>query len=260
MQPLIMPFLWLHTYVFTYPELFLNMKITTTINCVSKGALRRTGQLSAALRQSWTAGLVSGASLLGFALWASGAPTLTVDVGGTGAAMIRPPPPLIDRSSLHSTAAQMPAPPAPALSNPVAGQTLDDLSAARERPLFSPDRRPPLAATPPAGPPPPRTAAAPAPSAPDIRLFGIVTGREVRHAVIGASGDRILRLKVGDAVGGWSVSAIERRQVTLTLGAQSVTLSLFSGTGAAPVAERVSAAENAAPPQQAPLRARARRR
>ena len=66
----------------------------------------------------------------------------------------------------------------PALANPVAALLLEQLSATRERPLFSPARR--LPAPPEPEPPPPPVAAAPEPRAPVpvLALFGIVADQD----------------------------------------------------------------------------------
>jgi hypothetical protein len=69
-------------------------------------------------------------------------------------------------------------------ASPLAGQKLERLSATRERPLFSPTRRPPP--PPPTtvqGPPPPP----PPPPPPDVALLGVVMDGEQARAVIRAS-------------------------------------------------------------------------
>jgi hypothetical protein len=113
--------------------------------------------------------------------------------------------------------------PAP-LDNPLAAHTLDRLSATRERPLFSPTRRPP--------PPPPVTRVEPPPPAPpppppNVVLIGVVMDSEETRAVVRAT-DKILRLQIGDDVGGWKVAQIDSRKLVLSLDDRFATFLLFS--------------------------------
>jgi general secretion pathway protein N len=117
--------------------------------------------------------------------------------------------------------------PAAALSNPVAAQSLDQLSTTLDRPLFSPSRRPP------APPPPPVVQAAepPAPPAPppNLVLFGVVMDGEGARAVVRSGADRkLLRAQIGDEIEGWKVSQIEGRKVVLSLDGRFATFTLFS--------------------------------
>jgi hypothetical protein len=116
------------------------------------------------------------------------------------------------------------------LSNPVAAQSLDQLSATLDHPLFSPSRRPP--APPPPPPPPAEPAAAPPPPPPpppDLVLFGVVMDGEGARAVVRAGADRkLLRAQIGDDIDGWKVSQIEGRKVVLSLDGRFATFTLFS--------------------------------
>jgi len=117
-----------------------------------------------------------------------------------------------------------------ALPSPLAAQPLDRLSATRERPLFSPTRRPP--------PPPPPDVAAPAPPPPpppppDVALFGIVMDGDEAHAVVRASpADKIMRVRVGDDIGGWKVTEISGRRLVLSLDDRIATFMMFAGNSA----------------------------
>jgi hypothetical protein len=145
---------------------------------------------------------------------------------------------------------------APALANPLAALSLDDLSATRERPLFSPTRR--LPAEPPPAAPPPPVVAAPAPPAPvpTLALFGIIADAEGARAMVrtGASKD-ILRLRVGDTVESWTVARIGRTELVLQLGERTETVTLFApnASQARPTAAAPGkpAAKVAAPPKMA---------
>ena len=110
------------------------------------------------------------------------------------------------------------------LANPVAAQSLDQLSATLDRPLFSPTRRRPA--------PSPVTQAV-APSAPQqqpptLTLFGVAMDSEQARALIRTDRDKkILRARIGDDIDGWKVSQIEGQKVVLSLGERFVTLTLF---------------------------------
>ncbi|HLK80629.1 MAG TPA: hypothetical protein VKT99_03915 [Xanthobacteraceae bacterium] len=154
----------------------------------------------------------------------------------------RASPSLLDRgmpepSTLTNKAGETPALPAQgqeravALPSPLAAQPLDRLSATRERPLFSPSRRPP--------PPPPTVVAAPAPPPPpppppDVALFGIVMDGDEAHAVVRAGpADKIMRVGVGDDIAGWKVAQIEERRLVLTSAdGRIATFMMFAGNSA----------------------------
>lgn len=109
---------------------------------------------------------------------------------------------------------------------------LESLSATRERPLFSPTRRPP------APPPPPpaivaRAKPAPPPAPPSVALLGVVIDEDGARAVLRVGRpEKIMRLRVGDDVGGWKVSQIDARQLVLSLEDRTATFTLFSRTHA----------------------------
>jgi len=104
-------------------------------------------------------------------------------------------------------------------------QPLDRLSATRERPLFSPSRRPT-----PAPPPPPPEAApvAVVPQPPNVQLFGIVVDDEGARAIVRSGAEKVDRVQIGDDIGGWKVSQIEGRRLVLSLDGRFATFTLFS--------------------------------
>jgi general secretion pathway protein N len=110
------------------------------------------------------------------------------------------------------------------LSNPLAAQSLERLSATVDRPLFSPSRRPrpgPVAQAP--EPPVP-----PAPP-PDLVLSGIVMdGQSARAVVRVGAAKKILHAQIGDNIGGWTVSQIEGRKLVLSLDGRFATFTLFN--------------------------------
>jgi hypothetical protein len=108
--------------------------------------------------------------------------------------------------------------------SPLAAQPLDRMSSTRDRPLFSPTRRPPapppvIAAPPPLPPPPP-----------DVALLGVVMdGDEARAVVRTGPAAKVLRVRIGDDIGGWKVGQIEARQLVLLLDGRTATFTMFTG-------------------------------
>jgi hypothetical protein len=119
--------------------------------------------------------------------------------------------------------AQQPAAPAA----PLAIQPLDGLRALRERPLFSPTRRPP--------PPPPVAERRPEPPSPpppppNIALYAVVVdGNEARAVVRTAPGADVIRVHPGDDIGGWTVARIETQRLVLSLDGRLATFTMFAG-------------------------------
>jgi hypothetical protein len=115
--------------------------------------------------------------------------------------------------------------------NPLWAVSLDLLPATRDRPLFSPSRRPL---------PPPEShrvetaAAIPAPSPPpSVVLLGIVADPKGAWALVRAGGsDKIVHARLGDAIAGWKVSEIESRRLVLSSEDRSVSFALFARIGA----------------------------
>jgi hypothetical protein len=146
-------------------------------------------------------------------------------------------------------AAEPAAPPDPGavLANPLAAQLLERLSATRDRPLFAPSRRPP--------PPPPAPVvrpveAAPAPP-PSIVLLGIVTEADGARAMVRADASgKVVRARLGDEIGGWTVTQIEPRRLVLSNDDRSVSFSLFARMGAKNTAGRAPATAPADPQVQ----------
>jgi hypothetical protein len=118
----------------------------------------------------------------------------------------------------------------PAVSdNPVAEVPLDRLSDTRNRPLFSRSRRP-------LAPPAPAAIAAraepqplPLLPPPGVALFGVVVGPQGARAYIATGGaDRIIGVRLGDDVSGWTVTAITQSNLVLSRAERSATFTLFS--------------------------------
>lgn len=107
--------------------------------------------------------------------------------------------------------------------NPLPVGSLADLTASRERPLFSPGRRPPA---PPAVADAEQIQAPPEP--PALLFFGVVTDQNGARAIVrsDASGP-VKSIRVGEDVSGWTVETIEPRHLTLTREGRSAAFALF---------------------------------
>lgn len=131
-----------------------------------------------------------------------------------------------------------------------------------ERPLFSPSRRPP--------PPPPPPVIAPPPPPPDplasIHLFGTFSGSEGGGGIIARIDGKPKRVRVNENIGAWVVQSVSSRNVTLTRGGETRTLTLVharapvAAAAPVPVTARSSgpnpeAAANVAAPPAAPVAA-----
>ncbi len=117
--------------------------------------------------------------------------------------------------------------PAAGLANPVATLSLDRLAATRERPLFSPSRRPPPPSPAPIASPPP-----PPPPPPNLTLFGVVMDDEDARAVVQTGpANKIRRVRIGDDIDGWTVSQIEQRRLVLSLDSRLATFTMFNQKG-----------------------------
>jgi hypothetical protein len=115
-------------------------------------------------------------------------------------------------------------------ANPLWAIPLKQLTNTRERPIFSPSRRPPAAAV--VGPPP---AAAPVrvppkpagPQGPELSLIGTVIGEKESIAVfVDDTSKNPLRLRTGEAHKGWTLRSVQGRAATLEKDRESVSLSL----------------------------------
>ncbi len=95
---------------------------------------------------------------------------------------------------------------------------LAQLTATRERPIFSASRRPPPA---PETPPPPVQASLPAPAReatrPPLSLLGAIAAEESSIAIFfDEISRRTVRLKVGEGYAGWTLQLVRAREATLT--------------------------------------------
>jgi hypothetical protein len=77
-------------------------------------------------------------------------------------------------------------------------------------------------------------------------LLGVVMdGEDARAVVRTGPAAKILRVGIGDDIGGWKVGQIESRQLVLVLDSRTATFTMFTGTN-------VKASSNAGAAQQSP--------
>ncbi|MBR0713044.1 hypothetical protein [Bradyrhizobium liaoningense] len=112
--------------------------------------------------------------------------------------------------------------------NPLWSVPLSALTATEERPIFSASRRPPprAVATMPVeetSAPPPKQTDAP----PPLVLVGAVVGEGDAIAILlDRTDQKVIRLRQGESRAGWSLSAVQPREVTLKQGDRSEVLAL----------------------------------
>jgi hypothetical protein len=136
------------------------------------------------------------------------------NVNSAGTEPNRAPPHLLKAPPIENTS----------MGNAVWAIPLSKLSMTRDRPIFSPSRRPP--------PPPIRQVIAkPAeptePERPPLTLVGTVAGENSGIAVfIEQATENVIRLQVNEGNKGWILRSIKGREVTLENGHKSAVLAL----------------------------------
>jgi hypothetical protein len=172
-------------------------------------------------------------------------------------------PSLWDQPAPPAPITVSPTPPKQAAServpsaNPLWAIPLATLSNTRERPIFSPSRRPPPPAVAPVAvvkaPPPPKPVRV---ERPPLSLVGTVSGSEQSFAIfVDQSTKAALRLKIGEEYQGWRLRTVAAREVTLEHDEQTAVLSLPQPEASAPQPIRVQA-ENTDDEPQRPRRGR----
>jgi hypothetical protein len=165
---------------------------------------------------------------------AATSPTITTDALDAGIAEeTRLGAPVTSSSGEPVTSVRVVAPPPeperPLSANPLWAIPLTKLSGTRDRPIFSPSRRPP---------PPPVVAAEPAPAPPPLprkkeleppplSLVGTIASDEESFGIfLDPSTKQALRLKLGEDYQGWKLRAVQGREVTMEKDRQSAVLTL----------------------------------
>jgi general secretion pathway protein N len=142
------------------------------------------------------------------------------------------PVPAVSAAPAESvTAVHVVAPPAaPARTpsaNPLWAIPLSQLSETRDRPIFSPSRRPPpvaaAAVLAPVKPPPRKKEVRP----PQLSLVGTIASEDESFGIFLDQSSKVaLRLKVGEDYQGWKLQAISGREVTMQKDEQAAVLTL----------------------------------
>ena len=117
--------------------------------------------------------------------------------------------------------------------NPLWAIPLRSLTATRERPLFTPSRRPPAPAV--AGPPPVEASPPPPPTGPDrpqLTLVGAISGDTEGIAIFLDETTRdIVRLRTGEShPSGWTLRSVKGREAALVKDEETVILALPAPT------------------------------
>ncbi|MBR1088697.1 hypothetical protein JQ621_14605 [Bradyrhizobium manausense] len=133
-----------------------------------------------------------------------------------------------DAGTVNPTARPAPTASRPASrGNPLWSVPLAALTATQERPIFSATRRPPpraVAAAPvvEVRAPPPKPV-----EPPPLILVGAVVGEGDAIAILVSRSDqKVLRMRPGETLGGWSLSSVQPREVTFKRGDRSEVLAL----------------------------------
>jgi general secretion pathway protein N len=130
------------------------------------------------------------------------------------------------------------------VGNAVLAISLSKLSMTRDRPIFSPSRRPPPPPAPliiarPLEPTKPTT-----PEQPPLILVGTVAGGDSGIAVfVEQSTENTVRLRVNESHQGWTLQSIQGREVTLLKGPKSSVLALAPPGGSSEPASAQAALE-----------------
>lgn len=162
------------------------------------------------------------ALLLGALVRASGVPVLAAPGLGPAAttgSLISPPN--VAPSSISNPAIGA------AGGNPLWGIPLHTMSATRERPLFSPSRRPPSRPIVAAAPPSPSPSKPPPPAVPPLTLVGTVLGGSEDVGVfVEQATKNVIRLRVGEGHDDWRLRSLQARAAILEQGRRRATLAL----------------------------------
>jgi hypothetical protein len=144
----------------------------------------------------------------------------------------------------------------PPAGNPLWAIPLRQLSATRDRPLFSPSRQPPPPPPPPvvAAPPPPPPPKPAEPDRPKLTLVGTIIGATQKLGLfLDQTSKSMVRLRAGDSHQGWTLKTIERREATVEKNDATVVIALPAPGEAKPAGGLPSpplpAAANPVPPR-----------
>jgi general secretion pathway protein N len=137
---------------------------------------------------------------------------------------------------------------APLSGNPLWAIPLKELSDTRDRPIFTPSRRPPPPAVveKPYVPPPPRVETKPPEQPLTLSLLGTIAGDSNGVGLfMEKTTQEVVRLRTGESHQGWVLRSVHGREAMLEKGDRKETVTLPTPNDAAPSA---AAAATAAPP------------
>jgi hypothetical protein len=131
---------------------------------------------------------------------------------------------------------------APPSGNPLWAIPIKELSETRDRPIFTPSRRPPpppVVEKPYTPPPPPRVETKPPPEPLNLSLLGTIAGESEGVALFMEQGSQeVVRLRTGESHKGWVLRSVQGRQAMLEKGDRKETVTLpvpgDTAAGAAP--------------------------
>jgi general secretion pathway protein N len=167
---------------------------------------------------------MAGAKLMSAAILRGVLVALVVSSAAAGASAVPTAP-------VDLVADQVPA------GNPLWAIPLRELSATRERPIFSASRRPPAPAVAAAPYTPPLRAAKPAePDRPQLSLVGTIAGDNEGFGIfLDRSANSVLRLRTGEEHKGWVLREVRSRETVLEKDEKTVTLALPALPRAVPI-------------------------
>lgn len=203
------------------------------------GAVAKFNEMPPDTRASLLGDAAEAARVAARSLLPSAVATYGVATGDTAKAPVRVPAVGQGADGENSAPSQIAARMEPLSANPLWALPLNQLSTTRERPIFSPSRRPPsprptfvapVAVHQPVKPPDPER--------PPVTLLGtiIAAGNDRLGVFVDTATQSILRLRLGEDYQGWVVRLINPREATLVKdGKQAVVLELSLPGTASPI-------------------------
>lgn len=133
------------------------------------------------------------------------------------------PRPAVAPQPARSVEAQIKVAPS---ANPLWGVPLSILTGTRDRPIFSPTRRPPPAAVAVTPPPPPRPVAKPQqPERPQLSLLGTIVNGNDGYGIFMDDAKRVpVRVRIGGSYEGWTLRSLQVNAATLGKGFEQAVL------------------------------------
>ena len=141
----------------------------------------------------------------------------------------------------------------PHTGNPLWAIPLESLSSTRERPLFSPSRRPPPAVVAAPAAPPPAPSKPAEPDHPSLTLVGTAVGSGLSLGVfLDPATKDVVRLRTGEGHAGWILRAVQEGEATFERDRHEVTLALPARNATGQVTASVARPAAPARSQDAP--------